>query len=79
MVHSGRDPPTNAGDHETQGSILDGRSGGGNSILLQSILPGESHGHGILAGWKSMGLQESDMTEAAWHAHTQTIPEHKYS
>ena len=36
-------------------------------VTHSSILPGESHGQGSLAGCGLLGCKESDMTEATEH------------
>ena len=37
-------------------------------MVTSVILPGESHGEKILAGYSPWGRKESDMTEATEHA-----------
>ena len=42
------------------------------SMAPRSSIPaGESHGQSILAGCSPWGLEESDLTEATWHAGSQ--------
>ena len=62
--------PANAGDARNTGLIpWSGRSPGvGNSNPLHYFLPGKFHRQKNLAGYKSMGSQESDTTD---HRHTQ--------
>ena len=40
-----------------------GRASGGGHAPQSSILPGESHGQGSLAGYSPYGCKESDMTK----------------
>ena len=64
--------PANAGDARNTGLIpWSGRSPGvGNSNPLHYFLPGKFHRQKNLAGYKSMGSQESDTTD---HRHTHKL------
>ena len=66
-----KNSPANAGDIRDAGSIPGlGRSPGGGQPT-PVLLPGESHGQRILAGYSPSGCKESDMTEATWRAYRQ--------
>ena len=66
-----KNPPANSGDLRNVGSIPGrGRApGGGHGSSLQYPAR-ESHGQRSLAGYGPQGHREADMTEATWHAHT---------